>query len=291
MSDSLITNDRSLLKTPEKVNKIPKDDSFKTCKATMPTPATRRQLRMTPARMSMSQGRKIFREANSSGRKFNTRGKKSRNNTPLNDKSKDDTHGSNETFIRCEQELMFDRDSLEIGNLSSSPKVNSPNKRRQNHLVVKQTIEENSPDINSNLIEKRSSPIKKDPSPTKPVQKSSKSPARKSKSPKKISKPVVISPIKKKMPPPPIPKPVAVASNKPKFAGRSVLNNSNRKFITPQVSKQVASFRVPSSLKMTASKYLDSSKWNNSRITRAQSFKSTAEIERNYFNSLRSFQS
>lgn len=281
-------------KTPEKVEKIPKDDSliFKTCKTTMATPATRRQLRMTPARISLSEGKKVFREANSSGKKFNSR--KKLNNSSKNiveparldslieqNNNINNTAGSNETFIRCEQELMFDRDSLEFASnnrrISSSPKHVRRHQQQlsQQKQQQQQKMRTSSPKKAATL-----------PSPIVSKARISKSPIKKA-SPAKANK-IQLSPIQNKMPPPVgVPKQQKPA---PKLNEKSLWNSSNRsKFVTPQATKPAAVFRVPSSLKGTASKYLNSSQWNNSRLTRAQSFKSTAEIERNYFSSLRSF--
>lgn len=109
-------------KTPTKVARIRDEESFKTCKAVMPTPGTRRQLRMTPVRTSLLAGGKPFREVNSSGRKFNSRTKKTplklsnhKEEKPDDKDTANESADSNETFIRLEQEPVFDRDSLEIG--------------------------------------------------------------------------------------------------------------------------------------------------------------------------------
>lgn len=135
-------------KTPIRLDKIPRDESFKTCKSTMPTPHSRLNLRVTPARASMMRGEKPFKEAaQSSGRK-QRRGRRVIEATPglSTAKLQNQTTDSNETFIRCEQELMFDRDSLESGNpnrMSSTPKQRASPKKLQN--MLQQVEEENQP--------------------------------------------------------------------------------------------------------------------------------------------------
>lgn len=297
-------------KTPEKVERIPKDESFKTCKTTVASPKTRRKLRMTPARASILSGGKPFQEGNSSSKVFNRR---RRHN--VSGRQQNETAGSNDTFTRCEQELMFDRDSLEVSNRklskSSTPKQSplgleqlerelaliehsdppvEPSKPQQepqkpqkedpkpprspseptepkvpkagplnalsdgqvNNLSLSKQptfLKKKNPNSNNNNINNRRSPRKA---------KSSKNP-----SPKKGGS----SPKKTMMPPPAMPK------------GPSAVRRS---FITPQVL-----YKKPSSLASTASRYLSS--WNNSYIARTRSYKSTAELERDYFSSLRSF--
>lgn len=86
-------------------------------------------------------------------------------------------------------------------------------------------------------------------------------------SPRKFKSPKKRSPKKTLMPPPP-----------PIVPGSEI----RRKFTTPRMN-----YKKPASLMGTASRYL--SQCNTSRITRTTSFKSTAEMERDYFNSLRSF--
>lgn len=277
-------------KTPEKVERIPKDDSFKTCKTTMATPRTRRQLRMTPARASILSGGKPFQELSSS-KKFNSRRRGRRQN---------ETAGSNDTFTRYETEILFDRDSLEISDLTiagsrSSDKSLSPQKKDLKPLtpqqeeiktpeLQKEDPKPNEPEVskagplnNNQSLSKQPTFLKqKEPKPTKNQSpKKNKSP-KKTRSPRKVPLPRLVpspkvpqsqkraQPSKKTlMPPPPAPK----------------LRSS---FITPQAYKK------PSSLASTASRYL--STWNNSSISeRTRLYKSTAELERDYFSSLRSF--
>lgn len=300
-------------KTPEKVDKIPKDESFKTCKTTMATPKTRlqlRKLRMTPARASILSGGKPFQEGNGSMKKFNTR---RRNNVSV--RQQNETVNSNETFTRCEQELMFDRDSLEISNRklskSSTPKrasLSLDQLEEELALIEQSQLHKDPLEPQQEILKSQELPKPQEPlvlpekskpqepkvSNEKPLnalsegqvnnQSLSKQPTflkkkntninntnrkspRKGKglfkkpSPKKGS-----SPKKTSMPPPALPK---------------VSSDLRRSFITPQVYKK------PASLASTASRYL--STWNNSYMPRTRSYKSTAELERAYFSSLRSF--
>lgn len=279
--------DSSPPKTPEKVGRIPKDDSFKTCKTTMATPRTRRQLRMTPARASILSGGKPFHELSSS-KKFNSRRRGRRQN---------DTAGSNDTFTRYETELLFDRDSLELSDrrLSKSPQKPSPAQQKEPKPIspqqeilktpesqkeepkpIEPEVSKAGPLNNQSLSKQPTFLKKKEPKPIKnPSPKKNKSP-KKARSPKKVPSPKKVlspkkvqsqrknQPLKKTlMPPPPVPK----------------LKSS---FITPQAYKK------PSSLASTASRYL--STWNSSCISeRTRHYKSTAELERDYFSSLRSF--
>lgn len=246
-------------KTPEKVERIPRDDSFKTCKTTMATPRTRRQLRMTPARASILSGGKPFKEGVSSGKKFNTRRRR----------QLDETARSNETFTRCEQELMFDRDSLEASKLSitSFPKLSISSTPKP----PPQVLEKESP---PKLREKPELQEKPKPNPPKET---------KSQEVTKPQEEIKLAEVKNQS----LSKQPTFLKNKkakntlmPPPAAPKVASDPGNRFITPRVSK-------PASLIGTSSRYL--SQWNNSYITRARSYKSTAELERDYFSSLRSF--
>lgn len=317
-------------KTPDKVEKIPKEDSFKTAKTTMQTPSTKHRLRMTSVRISLSEGKNVFKEAHSSGKKFNMRTRSktnasANNNVSLrkqnqnNNNNINDTAGSNETFIRCEQELMFDRDSLEVANrkFSSTPKQtmnNNNNDKNLNHdddnnidnEIIKdetdddkveqqqqQPIDVGRPSLSKQptfLKEKNQHKLTKNDKKqnnandkTKnlgPVDEKrvSKSPPKR-KSPRKFKSPrKVISPKRLTNMPPPS------AHLQSSVAGKGSTTMMRRKFVTPQLT-----YKKPVCLRSTASKYLDSSKWNSSRVAKANVYRSTAEIEMGYFNSLRSF--
>lgn len=297
-------------KTPEKVERIPKDESFKTCKTTVASPRARRKLRMTPARVSMLSGGKPFQEATYSPRLFSRR----RRQLNVSVRQQNETAASNDTFTRCEQELMFDRDSLEVSNRklskSSTPKRSplalnqlerelaliensdppvEPSKPRQepqepqkedpkppqsNSEPQEPKVSKAGPlndladgQVNNQSLSKQPTFLKKK-NPNSNNNNNRKSP-RKAKSSKNPSpKKGGSSPKKTMMPPPPaMPK------------GPSVVRRS---FITPKVL-----YKKPSSLASTASRYLSS--WNNSYIARTRSYKSTAELERDYISSLRSF--
>lgn len=332
-----IDNDVSSPKTPDKVDRIRNDDSFKTCKTTMrSSPTTRRQLRNTPARISMMSGGKPFKEAGSSGKKFNSRRKVQR--------GFNETAGSDETFVMREQELMFDRDSLDCPDMrkfSSTPKnvapplpsvldvsceqvapaqiVNSDEAMQQQHNSAHESEDaENRSEPKLQQAEPKSEQHKGiERSETKILSKAS--PGTKRSSPGPITKKSVkISPAKKvspkkkemqktidrpreslrqsltrariirraskasesapKMPPPQMPPPQMPP---PSANNSSRLQINRRRLFTP---KPMA-WRPPSVMS-TASKYLDQC---NTRVTRTRSFKSTAELERDYFNSLRSF--
>lgn len=246
-NNELITNEAGdTLVTPAK-QKISKDDSFKTCKAEMPTGgAARRQLRMTPARNSILSGHQPFKEVSSSGKKFNRRRKVNKSGQNLS--KLNDTAGSHETFVAHEQELLFDRDSLDTHppsarrmRISSTPKPCferiQPSVTRQKSPVLEQ------------------SEIK--PAPPKPR--------------------VVQSRIKAARP-----KPNLIPDSKFK-APRPQAREFNR-FVTPRTSN-------------FSTRYCDSAKSSifkrpnmapTGALTRTQSFKSTAELERDYFMSLRS---
>lgn len=240
-------------KTPMRPeNKIPRDESFKTCKSTMPSPRRRHNLRITPARTSILSGGKPFKEAGAtSGRKM----RKSRRlaATPGFPRIQNETTDSNETFIRCEQELMFDRDSLDFpkpaNGLSSSP-------HERNRI--------SSTPKPSNRISSTPKPSNRVSSPRKPVLVEKKMPAPKPIQPAKMLPPKPIQSAKM-----PAPRPVTRRPNP-----------------TPKTEQR--SLRRPPAFLNTSSRYL-SSQWNTSHRLRTQSFKSTAELERDYFSSLRSF--
>lgn len=291
------------------------DDSFMTCKDSMQTP--RYKLRMTTTRSSILAGATPFKEPG--GSSTHRSGRRTKNDTTI---------GSNDTFIMREQELMFDRDSLEVSannRYSSTPKPSRPN---LSPTKEKPVDEETCPAPTTTEPERLQMPPapRDDADWTSPGQQMlapiqlvdaqldlgrlslSKQPTflkekgsnrsldvnvttrsrshtnnsspsvcnNKTKSPKKSSNKSKRSPPKKsKMPPPP---PPPSANCRPAKSNESL----RKRFVTP---KQV--FRKPVNLIGTASRYL--SQWNNSRLTRTQSYKSTAELERDYFKSLRSF--
>lgn len=223
------------LKTPVKIHMIPKDDSFKTCKTEMPA-SMKRQLRMTPARNSILSGGTPFKEVTSSGKKFNSRRKVARS---AQTSKLDDTGGSNETFVRHEQDLLFDRDSLDTHppsarrhRISSTPK---PFERVQISSIAK-------PDLK---------PISKPNPKPKPLE-------------SKFKAPLVR---------PPKPKPQQQQNIQAKPFNR---------FVTPKHLN--VSNRYPESARSSIFKR----SMNTSGLIRSQSFKSTAELEREYFSSLRS---
>lgn len=257
--------------TPTKVRKIQKDDSFKTCKTVMPSPKTRRQLRMTPARNSILSGGTPFKESTSAGRKFNSRKKGS--------KRLNDTGGSNETFIRHEQDLLFDRDSLDVANhkMSSTPKhshlpeVPDDLLEAPDHLP---DVPDHSPELLAEVSKKPPETAKKTPETTKRPSETAKKPSDTSKKPFEVPK--KLPDVRNKMPPPPGPIALAKSESRQRKVNR---------YITP---RPPAFKKPPSSVISTASSTRCLSQLNRSRLTRTQSFKSTAELEREYFTSLRS---
>lgn len=310
-AENSIDNDVPSPKTPAEAGRTRKDDSFKTCKTTVNmSPNTRRQLRMTPARTSILSGGKPFKEAGSSGRKFNTRRRQP------GQKEFNETGGSNETFVMREQELIFDRDSLDSPNIrkiSSTPKPTRLSTRPQSQkspspLPTGLSIQNQSRKSPSplptrlsvrNASRKSSSPMqarlsarlqsKKSPSPV-PTRLSARHKSRKS--PAKMQPKSSARSQNRKSP---IPLP-------PKFSARPQgrksptplprvlecnLNTSRMQTINRRrvIKPKLAAWRPPSVMG-TASKYMNQC---DNRITRARSFKSTAELERDYFNSLRSF--
>lgn len=342
-------------KTPNKSSdRIKKDDSFKTCKTTMATPRTRRQLRMTPARTSILSGGNPFKEAQGSGKKFNSSRKRI---TSAKKTNGNDTAGSNETFIKCEQELMFDRDSLDVAHhkLSSTPKsslggqaegrksmpetaeptvehvsmrsrrqasprksngrLSSPSKLsskegRISSPRLRRLLESRQKQLHEQKQQKQLQQQPQKPSREQQVAANNKpSPttaatlanaeANKASRRQKVRNSIInrlAQPIRRgegaiasdrkpdkkdttrelsraKMPPPPVPR-----------AKPAQKSENNHQYSTPKTSNV---FRKPASLIGTASRYL--SQLNSTRLTRTQSFKSTAELERDYINSLRSF--
>lgn len=232
-------------KTPPKVGRPSHDDSFKTCKATLPTPKTRRLLRMTPARTSILSGGNPFKEAKSSGKKFNSRRK---NNSSHH---QNDTVGSNETFLKFEQELMFDRDSLEVAG-KPVPRKN-PMLEKMPELAKVPIVEKNTPQMEQMPIEEKVSMLDKETRVIKPV------------------------PKKKNLMPPPAARNISrPPSSLPRNVGRNKLTSTIKKsyMVTPRTRNAESRYLTPS---------------NRSCLSRAQSFKSTAELEKDYFSSLRSF--
>lgn len=292
--------------TPTKVERIPKEDSFKTCKATMPSPKTRRQLRMTPARTSILSGGKPFKEGNNSGRKFNSRPKRTPRKQGHND---DDSAGSNETFIRCEQDNLFDHDSLEekrksipvidssISNPQESqkqlltrasmrgPRTSTPTIKAPTQPAISPIMPKEYNNDQLQLPPKASEPlaapenVKKQNhgSSNKKIVAGSKSrsPIKKRSATTKSDSTSKVTNFKA----PNFKAPITKAPQNSEFKRK-------RTFVTPMPANRPP-WKPQSSFVGTASKYL--SQCNNSRITRTQSFKSTAELERDYFNSLRSF--
>lgn len=270
-----------LPKTPSRATESQGDESFRTCKDSMPTPSTRYMLRMTTTRSSILAGATPFKESKPPSLRANR------------SRPKNDTLGSNDTFIMQEQELMFDRDSLEPINtrFSSTPKPNQPicpaieESPDNEQLTAKPApiLPKEEPDqqLNLNRLSLSKQPtflkekgtgnnsldclvaqVRPQTSSGKTRMSPNKNIARK-KSPTK----------KNRMPPPPPPPPSST---------RTVKDSIRKRFVTPR-----AVFRKPANLMGTASRYL--SQMNSSKLTRSHSYKSTAELERDYFKSLRSF--
>lgn len=218
-------------KTPEG-QKIPKDDSFKTCRTTRASPETRRLFRMTPARQSILSGGKPYKESNRS-----TSRRRKPNTSQL-------TSASNDTFIRCERELMFDRDSLEVGNrkCSSTPK--------QIAGLIADTLHQLEEDLQSVDDKKMDTPKPSDERPKES------------------------------------PKLLVEKQESPKLFKQPTFLKKDRQDVDDKTRRPFRYKRLPS-LAGTASRYL--TQRNTSRLTRASSYKSTAEIERDFFKSLRSF--
>lgn len=259
-------------KTPTNVQRIPRDESFKTCKAEVASPSTRQRLRMTPIRTSILSGGKPFKEAkNSNSKSFRSRRKTLKT-------SEEDSVGSNETFIRCEQE--FDRDSLDKPRPSLT-RLRGPSIPKPPPLSPITAPEDPS--------QTRFSSTPKKVSPEKKVKQVKESCTFKKESPKKVVK----KPLKsqeqpsvsyKRMSPKRAPRPLPppFGSSRPRFSSsKASMPPPPPRFPFPTVEKR----------KMTAnqnsSRYLTST--NKSRLTRSLSYKSTAELEKEFINSLRSF--
>lgn len=295
------------LRTPEKVQKISRDESFKTCEAQLPTPKTRRQLRATPARNSILSGGKPYKEVLSSGRKFNSR-RKGRLQRSVDGKSQlNDTADSNETFIRHERDLFFDRDSLDTDL--------SVQKQQQQRRQNQQPISEDPYDLSDNITElviaprtsspkmvplrdpspKRSSPRKVSPKKLSPKKASPKRASQIQPSPSKKQSTRVISRPKPKpgIMPTSTPMPMAAPKSRPKpnpVQWNRYMSSTAKK---PTMSG-AGQFKKPASIMMdssVASSRRCLAQWNTPRVVRTQSFKSTAELERDYFSSLRSSRS
>lgn len=237
-------------RTPENVERIPKDDLFKTCEASLPSPRRKRNLRMTPVRTSILGGSKPFREANNSGKKFNSRTKR----TPRKNQTKhDDSADSNETFIR------FERDSLEENTRMSTPKTITPK--------------------NINL-----SPPKQlktaDPSPKKKLEPKvpNSSPKKKLERKTPNSAPQDKDFVKPK-----------INNSRPQrqLIPRSTNPRPQRQLIPRATNPRPQRQLIPRGTNPRPQRQL--ANCNYSLLTRTQSFKSTAELERDYFSSLRSF--
>lgn len=246
MSDSLSP------RTPEKVERIPKEDVFKTCEASMPSPRRRRQLRMTPARTSILSGGKPFKEANNSGRRFNSRTKR----TPRKNQTLDNSADSNETFIR------FERDSLEENRRMSTPKTIEPKTPNQ------------SPPKELEIEFKTT-----DPSPKKKIEQkiTSSSPKKKleRKTPNSAPQGRFIKPK------------INIPRPQRQLIPRSTNPRPQRQLIPRATNPRPQRLLIPRPTNPRPQRQI--SNCNYSLITRTQSFKSTAELERDYFSSLRSF--
>lgn len=267
------TADESLLRTPEKAPKIPRDDSFKTCKASMPSPEIRRRLRKTPARNSILSGHKPYREVTSSGRKFNSRRKAASRQQRTPNGSITNLNGSadsNETFIRHERDLQYDPDSLDLND--------STHQRRQPKPIDDTTrpVELKQPSPT-----KKFSPIKKQQQQQQPQQQSQVS--------KRLSRQMPLTKAKPVPMPTSTPMPMAFAKPMPRPKPNPI--HMTRYMSSTAKKPQPPVFKKPSSIisnSSVASSRRCLSQWNTPRLTRAQSFKSTAELEREYFSSLRS---
>lgn len=250
-------------KTPENAPKIPRDESFKTCKA---SPVVRRQLRSTPARLSILSGNKPFKEAGSSHKKFNSRRKACQHN---------DTAGSNETFIRHEQDLLYDRDSLD------------PSQQLPQHFIDNVTQQVIAPRTSSPKIKRHTD--KEQPNPKRKSSPKKSSP--KKASPRKLSSPSKIQPTR--IVTRPLPKPRPLAAPKPRaqqpiaLQWNRYMSSTAKKPMGPPTSQ----FKKPVMNSSVASSRRCLGQWNTPRITRTQSFRSTAELERDYISSLRSSRS
>lgn len=259
--------------------KIPKDDGFKTCQSMMPTPKLRRTLRMTAARTSILTGGKPYKEVGSSGKKFNSRKKAAANKSG---KLNDTTINSNDTFIRHERDI-FDRDSLDYVFRSPSS---------LNHHDGPRTSEVK-PRANSFRTPTNSPPPTKANSPKKPSDNSlpTKSPMQKS-TKKLITRPPTTSPAK------------VTNLTKPKPTALQPATNPRarpiRQKYLPQQQQRTTQLKLQSQQKP---RFLTGGKFNNNinrpkpagRLTRPGAsqtrdaqYKSTAELEKEYFNSLRS---
>lgn len=260
----------ALLKTPEKAPKIPKDDSFKTCKASMPSPDVRRRLRATPARNSILSGHKPYREFTSSGRKFNSRRKAANNKRTPNGSTNNlnESADSNETFIRHERDLLYDPDSLDLN--ESTHQSRQPKR-----------------------IDETTRPVElKQPSPTKkfsPIKKQQQQQQQQSQVTKRLSRQMPLTKAKPIPMPTSTPMPMAFAKPMPRPKPNPI--HMTRYMSSTAKKPQPPVFKKPSSIisnSSVASSRRCLSQWNTPRLTRAQSFKSTAELEREYFSSLRS---
>lgn len=283
------------LVTPDKLEKIPRDDSFKTCESTMATPRTRHNLRQTAARTSILSGGTPYKESPC------LTGKKNRSRRKMLAVQENLTTDSNETFIRCEQELLFDRDSLEIGTshpirFSSTPRTSDRFNPPIEPIAATEPIEK--------MADIKASPVNETQVITKSVEKVEKKNTvqekregfkkpQVAKESETFKKPEVFKkPEAFKKPQAPIPKRTPrnipnqrVVDRSSQKTKQEPKNNDQNTFITPRVGMR----RAAEMTSTASSRYLSSSKLNSSRLSRALSFKSTAELERDYFSSLRSF--
>lgn len=262
-----------LLRTPEKAPRIPRDDSFKTCKASVSSPDVRRRLRATPARNSILSGRKPYREVTSSGRKFNSRRKaasKQQRTANGSTNNLNESADSNETFIRHERDLLYDPDSLDLNE--------SSHQRRQPKQID---------DITRQVEPKQPSPTKK----FSPIKKQHPQQQQQPQSQvtKRLSRQMPLTKAKPIQMPTSTPMPMAFAKPMPRPKPNPI--HMTRYMSSTAKKPQPTIFKKPSSIisnSSVASSRRCLSQWNTPRLTRAQSFKSTAELEREYFSSLRS---
>lgn len=223
-------------RTPEKVEKIPRDDSFKTCKTTVLTPRTRINLRNTPLRESIASGNKPFKENTPTGKRFNLR----RRPAAKKPEQPDARASVLEQKPRIHERPRVPERTKILEKAKVQQQQQAEKKPKSKNII-------NDMDDNGNLSDSSTSTNDTFIKPSPAVQ--------------AIPKVPVI----------PIGPPISVR---------------NKRFITPMMTN---TFRKPASLRSTSSRYLNSSQWNNnSTLIRANSFRSTAELERDYFKSLRS---
>ena len=276
---------------------------------------------MTAARNSILSGETPYKEVGSSGKKFNSR-KKSFNRSG---KFNDETINSNDTFIRLERDV-FDRDSLELVTKNRGERVQTrkrlshelspleePRQGSQEDDIARIGIsplrpqQELSP-LGAHLDAVVALPPDYRPRMSTPLPQANKTSPKKA-SPKKMSlkknKGLLPTP---KVRPGPLRQPFKVPMSRvrpqnkvqplsrarPPTILSSAFGGTTRIIETPRNQiNTTARSQMPSAIRPGANTFrrpnlVPPATSPRTRLTRANSYKSTAELEREYFSSLRS---